>query len=397
MDSVHDALNYPYIRVRDVDWLKSTLLLFPHVARIRPAIGAPPDDPEIEAFGKVIGARGLPLLRSFEADHTNWHEHERLLSDLRKALALDGDRLRRRFGHEATEKEALRIAKDSAAIWHDRFASRWFQLHSDKIFPPLRTLLEDNGLAWQPSHPDGDKYLEMHPTVGEGVMASLAFTIARSRGCQLITEFPKIYNKTVQSSVEDVFSAITSTRPRRLQNPVFTKKSERIVEVIIYQHCDVSRLDAESLALISNERETLFDFQAELQKFATRIPDDMTDEGEIKSHVEDAAHEVLKRWERSRSLLGNINGFLREESQSALKDFAKDGFKGAAQGALFSAPTGQVWLGTAAGAAIGLAFRTIFGSSGKAGGEDPPLRYLSLLRKHGVAITVSPGRTIPVG
>jgi hypothetical protein len=28
-----DALNYPYIRVRDLDWLKQTLLIFPHVAR----------------------------------------------------------------------------------------------------------------------------------------------------------------------------------------------------------------------------------------------------------------------------------------------------------------------------------------------------------------------------
>jgi hypothetical protein len=33
-----DALNYPYIRVRDLDWLKQTLLIFPHVARMTPAV-----------------------------------------------------------------------------------------------------------------------------------------------------------------------------------------------------------------------------------------------------------------------------------------------------------------------------------------------------------------------
>jgi hypothetical protein len=29
-----DSLYYPYIRIRDVNWLKATLLYFPHVRRI---------------------------------------------------------------------------------------------------------------------------------------------------------------------------------------------------------------------------------------------------------------------------------------------------------------------------------------------------------------------------
>jgi hypothetical protein len=47
-----DALNYPYIRVRDVDWLKRTLLVFPHVVRMTPgfARGAPADDEWIAPF-----------------------------------------------------------------------------------------------------------------------------------------------------------------------------------------------------------------------------------------------------------------------------------------------------------------------------------------------------------
>jgi hypothetical protein len=31
-----DALNYPYIRIRDVDWLKRSLLVFPHIVRMTP-------------------------------------------------------------------------------------------------------------------------------------------------------------------------------------------------------------------------------------------------------------------------------------------------------------------------------------------------------------------------
>jgi hypothetical protein len=35
-----DALNCPYIRVRSIDWLKRTLLIFPHVVQMTPAIRA---------------------------------------------------------------------------------------------------------------------------------------------------------------------------------------------------------------------------------------------------------------------------------------------------------------------------------------------------------------------
>ena len=58
-----DALNYPYIRVRSVDWLKRTLLIFPHVVRMTPAYHAPADDPEVANFLRMEGRRG-PLLRS---------------------------------------------------------------------------------------------------------------------------------------------------------------------------------------------------------------------------------------------------------------------------------------------------------------------------------------------
>ena len=45
-----DALNYPYIRVRSADWLKRTLLIFPHVVRMTPNNHAPADDPAVEEF-----------------------------------------------------------------------------------------------------------------------------------------------------------------------------------------------------------------------------------------------------------------------------------------------------------------------------------------------------------
>ena len=57
-----DALNYPYIRIRNVEWLKRTLLVFPHVIRMIPSYGAPADSEKIRPFCELEGRRG-PLLR----------------------------------------------------------------------------------------------------------------------------------------------------------------------------------------------------------------------------------------------------------------------------------------------------------------------------------------------
>lgn len=399
MDATGDALNYPYIRVGNVNWLKSTLLLFPHVARIRPAMDAPPDDPEIEVFTHVEGARNLPLLRSFEADHATWDNHERLREDLRRALELGGDRLRRRFSRAATEADAPKLMRQSVSVWGDRMANRTFQIHSDKIFPPLLNLLMNAELAWNPRHAHGSHYVEMHPTIGEGVMASLAFAVAKSRGCQLVTEFPEIYSRTIQSNVDDVFSAITSSAPPGRSIPLFRKRGTRIAEAILYQRCDVERLDIESLAMLSKEQEALADFRGAVEQFAANIPDEISDEGEINSYVEDRAQAVIEKWREGRRSLGLLGKIFGEETEDALKDLAKDGFKDAATaggGALFLAPTGHALLGAGAGLAIGLAFRTLGGSEKKAASAKAPLRYLTKLQKHGVAVAVNGGHATAV-
>ena len=111
MAEIADALNYPYIRVRSIDWLKRTLLLFPHVARVRPARDAPPDDPQIDVFTRIEGSMQLPLLRAVELDDVTWDNHERLLLRMRAALNASGDRLKIRFGQVATEANALEIAR----------------------------------------------------------------------------------------------------------------------------------------------------------------------------------------------------------------------------------------------------------------------------------------------
>src|SRR3984893_13213604 len=97
-----DALNYPYIRIRNVEWLKRTLLVFPHVARIAPSYGAPEDAAEVAKFCDLIGRRG-PLLRNVNLDDASiWDDQIELKVRLSDAMSLDRNQFIGRFGREAT-------------------------------------------------------------------------------------------------------------------------------------------------------------------------------------------------------------------------------------------------------------------------------------------------------
>jgi hypothetical protein len=114
-----DALNYPYIRIRDINWLKRTLLIFPHVARIAPSSDAPRDNPDVAEFLELQGRRG-PLLRNVDLDSSNiWSEQRELQSRIDEALSVNGDALLARYGRAATlgDQELIR---ESADVWNDR-------------------------------------------------------------------------------------------------------------------------------------------------------------------------------------------------------------------------------------------------------------------------------------
>jgi hypothetical protein len=74
--SADDALNYPYTRVRDVEWLKRTLMIFPHVVRMTPGIkrDAPADDWNIEPFTYPRDGEEKPLLRPANLSSSHVHQ-----------------------------------------------------------------------------------------------------------------------------------------------------------------------------------------------------------------------------------------------------------------------------------------------------------------------------------
>jgi hypothetical protein len=116
------ALYYPYIHIRDVNWLKGTLLLFPQVRRMIPYGNFTPDDsPEIRAFATSIGRE--PLLKPANLRHPRVVNAQLALATKLQDDAKDRG-FRRRYDRKAAAPE---IVKDPLG----------FQIHARKLEPTL--------------------------------------------------------------------------------------------------------------------------------------------------------------------------------------------------------------------------------------------------------------------
>jgi hypothetical protein len=233
----------------------------------------------------------------------------------------------------------------------------------------------------------------MHRVVGDAIMSALAFAAAQTQGMRVVTEFPDLFAQTIRRPVGEIFSGITA-RPKRELPLSLNRKGERLAEAIIYRHCDLSRLDVESLAMLSKEHEALSDFRDSLEQFARIIPTEMTDERTIAKHITDRARNVIERWEATkRNSLPSFRKIFGEETgksvQESLKDAFKDSVKAATPGAALGEIGGtDVLLCAGGGLAIGLAFRLLERSPDQKK-DAQSLRYLNILQDHGVGISVS--------
>jgi hypothetical protein len=180
-----DALNYPYIRVRNVEWLKRTLLVFPHVVRLTPgfARGAPADDPQIEPFTYPRNDKEVPLLRPARLDLPHVYKCQlELRTELESLIAADPEAFRARFGESAARSDARGSIKEPT-LWERRLdPGANFQIHPYKLGELTEVLLRER-LAWKPSPHTADSpdYLEMHSVLGEAIMATACNGLRGSR------------------------------------------------------------------------------------------------------------------------------------------------------------------------------------------------------------------------
>ena len=149
-----DALYYPYIHITDVNWLKATLLCFPHVRRMLPNNYSPDDSAEIREFCEPIGPHDEPLLTSVDLFSPPAETAERqLLEKLQENDAF----IRSRYSKRKTEEQ-----------FGDSISP--FYLHDEKILLGLYDYLTGNGdddsLAWRAETPPADRPQRLHGETG---------------------------------------------------------------------------------------------------------------------------------------------------------------------------------------------------------------------------------------
>jgi hypothetical protein len=389
-----DALNYPYIRVRDVNWLKRTLLLFPHVVRMTPEYGSPDDDPEVAEFAVVEGRRG-PLLK--RADLGSWNVHK-AQNDLVKALQvrLGQDHFLSTYGRKGTLNASESLVREAGTLWKDRLLGMPFQLHSSKVLYSLQDFLLRHELAWIPQDPHGPNYIEMHPKLGQAVMATLAFACADDDRLQLVTEFPHLYERTIRSNRETLLDQILSQssddQPTSDNDPTLPQ----LAEFIVYQRCNPTKLTAERLQALNKEWEAVAAFRENVEEIAKSIPAQIKNPKTLRLRLENAANDLFKKWERDQA---NLSAYVRElfgdeflsEPIKALGKIAEKTYgESVASTAIVGHVSQDYLLGAGAGCAVGLVFHAArsYGAIKKRE-RNSPFRYLTMMQDAGVGFVVS--------
>lgn len=410
--AVADALNYPYVRVRDVEWLKRTLLVFPHVVRMTPGSerGAPADDHQIALFTYPRNDEEVPLLRPARLDLQHVYECQlELRNELESRITADPMAFRTRFGKSAARSDA-RGSIEKATPWERRLdLGANFQIHPYKL-GALTKILLDEKLAWEPKpgtvdHPG---YLEMHSVLGEAIMATLATACAEAEGLQVVTEFPKFHGKLIGTPREKILGAC-------IDGPKGEGKvtGEHILEFIVYRQCEVGMLAQEGIYELHEERKALADFRGKLEELAAKeFTGPIYDTGVREEKVKDLLADIFRQWDKERAALAGTGRrffgegvlaeprkFIEKIGETLLKPEA--GLAGAGGAALAGAPlaTHAVTAGSSLtpvlitagfGFVVGVVVRSIesWGRARQAA-KDSPFRYLTALERQGVTFTVS--------
>lgn len=381
------SLYYPYIHLRDPDWLKATLLVFSQVYRMTPVPGRQPDDDEaIVPFTQWNGGRE-PMLTTANLNSTRAIAAQ---TDLATRLRKDGEdpAFLERFGRFTTE--ASRPPGELG-----------FQIHQAKLHEKLKCALRDTELAWKPmSHEPYDlweEYVELNEQIGQAVMASLAIACAEGQGLDIVGDARSgpLHDCLVKKRPEDVYDAWLKPKfdigkPRK-------PNAQELFELLITLRCDPRKLDAEALANIGADREPINHLIDELARRA-QLMDAMDPGPERTKQFEDEASKILRAWEADRKNMSNFwkrffgFGLLETGGKTLEKMISKaletaPAAATATTGALAGLALQGPVLAAGAGLGIGLfthAAKTYIDMVKK--DEDSPYRYLTLMEEGGVVI-----------
>jgi hypothetical protein len=104
------------------------------------------------------------------------------MDEIKDRLAHDPFDFITTYGRAGTRQAAYSLVSEAADIWGNRELGQTFQIHSSKVLGDLIDFLWTLNLAWNPEgFSDGPNYIEMHPRLGEAVMAYDSICVCRKR------------------------------------------------------------------------------------------------------------------------------------------------------------------------------------------------------------------------
>ncbi|HEX7317760.1 MAG TPA: hypothetical protein VF297_27910 [Pyrinomonadaceae bacterium] len=360
-----DALYYPYIRIRDVNWLKATLLSFPHVYRMVPAGYELADDPRVRPFREVLGPRGRPLLiEAGTSQHTVVERQRALLNKIKS--------------HDPADFERFKLARTQQELG-EHYNS--FEIHRGKMVELLDYFAEEN-LAWpsrRANDPYGDWY-GVHPDLGKAVMSTLALAIADGYGLDIVTNDREVHHTAVTRDDDQIFDELVG----REAGPAHAGVGgvDTLAELVITTTFDLSALDAERIAEIQKDGNGLQRFKNSLLPIVQGIPR-MTDEQALLERYEQEAERVRKEWRE-------YEKSLRWYGLKAIADVSEIKFPEVAAGIAAFAPLG---IGAGLAAAVGLGLMVYGGVKvmrERRENVNKPLQYLSRIQDAGATLVLPP-------
>ncbi len=278
---IQDALYYPYIRIRNIDWLKSTLLCFPQVRRMVPDFYVVQDSEEIRPFLAEEGPHGplltasatlnSPVVRSAVLRLTSWTDQHRA-------------ELGARYSQLETEQ---RYAPDEL-----------FQIHARKISVGLLELLEHENLGWHVrSGPDRDEWLAMHPRLGRAIMSIVARTIAEYDGLSIVTPSADSHYRIGSQTEQEILDTLLSDSVARAPDP--SQVVDELVEIVLVSTFEFRKLTAAQIGEMLREHQDLHTFKQKVAEFAAMVPT-IPNPKERKQRLEQLAETIRGDWQHQR-------------------------------------------------------------------------------------------------
>jgi hypothetical protein len=357
------ALYYPFIHVRDDNWLKATLLCFPFVDRMVPK-GYEVNDGDVASFfAKAAGRSGRSMLgRRDVGDPATEHARMVLLAklteDVREGRVVD------RFSRQAARRR-----------YEDGDNS--FQIHEYKIGSALVDFLRTHDLAWAPTNPvrGNARWWAVHPVLGEAIMSTNAVALANAHDLEIVTNDGPIHQSLLGSTADTVYDVLIRQQLFGLPRPTDEKVND-LVRFVIVSGFDLEKLSLEDVAELNQSRGDLSALKSELLAQLDDVGD-VPDRDAWNDLLSVRAKEVVNEWSERSSLKSLVRkadaGEIADDLKGSLQEIAPSVVTGGFATALVGAVPGLV-VGVIIGAVqLVMKWRQ----------SQRPYRFLSRLEKKG--------------